>query len=60
MWPLVSLWCFPTLELEFMEELYLGMKKACEFYRCEVVGGNVSKGEKLCIDVFMLGKRAGL
>ncbi|MCS7196407.1 MAG: thiamine-phosphate kinase [Aquificaceae bacterium] len=55
LYALVSL-VLPDMEVEFMEEVYLGMKKACEFYRCEVVGGNVSKGEKLCIDVFMLGE----
>ncbi|MEJ7619890.1 MAG: thiamine-phosphate kinase [Aquificaceae bacterium] len=52
---LVSL-TLPDLEVRYVEEIYLGIKKACEFYSCQVVGGNVSKGDKLCIDVFMVGK----
>ncbi len=52
---LVSL-TLPDLEVRYVEEIYSGIKKACEFYSCQVVGGNVSKGDKLCIDVFMVGK----
>jgi len=52
---LVSL-VLPDMEVKYIEEIYLGIKRACEFYGCEVVGGNVSKGDKLCIDVFMIGK----
>ncbi|MCX8164815.1 MAG: thiamine-phosphate kinase [Aquificaceae bacterium] len=55
LYSLVSL-TLPDMEVGFVEGLYHGIKKACEFYGCEVVGGNVSKGEKLSIDVFMLGK----
>ncbi|RLJ71564.1 thiamine-monophosphate kinase [Hydrogenivirga caldilitoris] len=53
-WVLVSL-MLPDLELGYIERLYTGIKKACEFYRCEVVGGNVSRGERLGIDVFLVG-----
>mgnify|MGYP001627105913 CR=1 FL=1 len=52
---LVSL-VLPDMELKYVEELYEGIKKACEFYGCEVVGGNVSGGERLIVDVFMLGQ----
>ncbi len=52
---LISL-TLPDLEVSYVEEIYLGIKKACEFYSCQVVGGNVSKGDKLAIDVFMMGK----
>ncbi|MFN7064793.1 MAG: thiamine-phosphate kinase [Aquificaceae bacterium] len=55
LYALVSL-ILPNIELEYMEEVYLGIKKACGFYGCQVVGGNVSGGEKLCIDIFMLGR----
>ncbi len=55
MYALVSL-ILPDLEVGYVEELYEGIKRACSFYRCEVVGGNISKGEFLAIDVFMVGK----
>ncbi|MFN3598927.1 MAG: thiamine-phosphate kinase [Aquificaceae bacterium] len=54
LYALISL-VLPDMEVKYVEEVYLGIKKACEFYGCEVVGGNVSRGEKLCLDVFMLG-----
>ena len=53
-WALISL-MLPDLEVEYVERLYGGVKKACEFYGCEVVGGNVSKSEKLGIDIFLVG-----
>ncbi|MCX8060823.1 MAG: thiamine-phosphate kinase [Aquificaceae bacterium] len=55
LYALVSL-VLPDMEVSYLEELYHGIKRACDFYRCEVVGGNISRGEELCIDVFMLGK----
>ena len=53
-WLLVSL-ITPDLEVEYLERLYKGVKKACEFYGCEVVGGNVAKSAKLTIDVSIVG-----
>ena len=53
-WALISL-MLPDLEVDYVERLYGGVQKACEFYGCEVVGGNVSKSEKLGIDVFLVG-----
>ncbi len=55
LYALISL-VLPDMDVRYMEEVYLGIKKACDFYNCQVVGGNVSKGDKLCIDVFMMGK----
>lgn len=52
---LVSL-VLPDLEVKYVEELYEGIKRACDFYKCQVVGGNISKGEFLVVDVFMVGK----
>ncbi len=53
-WALISL-MLPDLEVDYVERLYGGVQKACEFYGCEVVGGNVSKSERLGIDVFLVG-----
>ena len=54
-WLLVSL-ILPDIEVSYVERLYEGIKKACEFYGCEVVGGNVSKGGETIIDVFAVGE----
>lgn len=53
-WALVSL-SLPDVEVEYVDRLYTGFKKACEFYRCEVVGGNVSKSDRIGVDVFLAG-----
>lgn len=53
-WILVSL-MLPDVEVSYVERLYEGVKRACEFYKCEVVGGNVSRSEKIGIDVFLVG-----
>ena len=53
-WLLVSL-MLPDIRVEYVERLYVGIKKACEFYGCEVVGGNVARWDKLGVDVFVVG-----
>ncbi len=55
LWALVSL-CIPDIEVSYVERLYVGMKKACEFYGCEVVGGNISRSERVEISVFLVGR----
>ena len=54
---LVSL-IIPDIDSRWVERLYEGIRKACEFYNCTVVGGNISRGEKKTIDVFALGRTA--
>ena len=53
-WALVSL-MLPDMDVSYVERLYTGIGKACEFYRCEVVGGNVARSERIGVDVFLLG-----
>ncbi|WP_340696041.1 thiamine-phosphate kinase [Hydrogenobacter thermophilus] len=55
LYALVSL-ALPDLEVSYVDALYSGIKTACEFYGCQVVGGNLAKSEKISIDVFMMGK----
>ncbi len=43
------------IEVCFVEELYEGIKKACEFYGCQVVGGNVSASREVAVDITLLG-----
>jgi thiamine-monophosphate kinase len=54
-WVLVSL-IIPDRGVSWVERLYAGIKSACDFYECEVVGGNVARGEKVVIDVFLVGE----
>lgn len=56
LWVLISLSLPPDLETKWVERLYVGIKRACEFYRCEVVGGNISRFEKISISVSLTGK----
>ncbi|NPA32151.1 MAG: thiamine-phosphate kinase [Aquificae bacterium] len=53
---LVSLNLPPKTELSYVERLYEGMKRACKFYNCRIVGGNIAKLERISISLFALGK----
>lgn len=56
LWALISLSVPPELDVKWIERLYVGIKRACEFFKCEVVGGNVAKLDKLSISVSFVGK----
>lgn len=51
---LISL-LMPKNKISFVEKIYKSINKACRFYGCKVIGGNISKSEKLGIDVFFIG-----
>ncbi len=53
---LVSLMIPSYIDSRFIERVYQGIKSACEFYKLKIVGGNISKAQKLGIDVFLIGK----
>ena len=55
-WLLISLSIPEEIDEEYVERLYKGIKRACEFYNCEVVGGNISKHDKVSISVFLVGE----
>ncbi|MDQ7038914.1 MAG: thiamine-phosphate kinase, partial [Aquificota bacterium] len=55
-WVLVSLVLPPDLEVSYVERIYMGIKRACDFYGCRVVGGNVSRGEKVILDISAVGE----
>lgn len=46
----------PKNNLRFINKIYASVKKAADFYRCPVIGGNITSSDKLGIDVFMVGK----
>ena len=52
---LVSLLLPPAVEVGFLEELYRGLSEEAECRGVQVVGGNVSRGTQLAIDLFLLG-----
>ena len=53
---LVSLGLPNDLEVDFIEELYAGMRLEAEQFRVDIVGGNISRSKLgLFIDIFLLG-----
>jgi len=52
---LVSL-LLPKDKTSQVEEIYQSIKKACQHYHCQIIGGNITKSEKLGIDIFMIGR----
>jgi len=55
LWVLVSL-LLPNISISYVNKIYEGIKKACLYYHCQVIGGNITSSEKIGIDVFMIGK----
>ncbi len=53
---LVSLMIPEYIEEPYILRVYEGIKSASEFYNLSIVGGNISKAQKLGIDVFLIGK----
>ncbi len=52
---LVSL-LLPKNKTSAVEIIYRSIKKACQYYGCQVVGGNITRSEKLGFDIFMVGE----
>ncbi|MFN3813648.1 MAG: thiamine-phosphate kinase [Aquificaceae bacterium] len=52
---LISL-MLPDIEVSYVEEVYMGIKRACDFYKCKAIGGNLTRSEKICVDIFMVGR----
>ena len=52
---LVSLIVPPKMSLDVLDGIYKGISAAGKTYHVEVVGGNVSKGNQLVVDVTLVG-----
>ena len=52
---LVSL-LLPKNKTHLVRAIYQSIKKACRFYHCQVIGGNITKSYRLGIDIFMIGE----
>jgi thiamine-monophosphate kinase len=53
---LVSLTLPPQLPVESFDAIFLGMRDQMAEFSAAIVGGNLAKGDKLVVDVFLLGK----
>jgi len=53
---LVSLVIPKTTDVEIIENIYKGMREACNKYEIEIVGGNITHGTQLIIDISMIGE----
>ncbi len=56
LWALISLSVPQELDVKWVERLYEGVRNACEFYGCEVVGGNIARLNEISISVALVGK----
>lgn len=52
---LVSL-LLPKNKTDLVDSIYRGIAKACRYYGCQVIGGNMTASDKLGIDIFMVGE----
>lgn len=55
----VSLGLHASLDVEWVERLYMGMKECCDELGLAIAGGDVSRSDCLLISVAMLGNPAG-
>lgn len=53
---LVSLLLPKNITTAYIDELYKGIVSSCKKYNIQIVGGNMSGGKQLAIDIFMLGE----
>ena len=52
---LISL-LLPKSKTHLVKKIYRSIDKACRYYHCQVIGGNITQSGKLGIDVFMIGE----
>jgi thiamine-monophosphate kinase len=53
---LVSLVLPREIDVEIIEDIYKGMRQAGKKYRIEIIGGNITHGNQLIIDICMIGE----
>ncbi len=53
---LVSLVLPKDIEIGIIENIYKGMRRAGKKYRIEIIGGNITHGKQLIIDICMIGE----
>ena len=53
---LVSLVLTKNTDVEFIDELYKGMWQAAKKYNIDIIGGNITHGRELVIDIDMIGE----
>jgi len=53
---LVSLVLPKDVDVKVIDDIYKGMRQACKKYNAEIIGGNMTHGKQLVIDVDMIGE----
>ncbi|NPA12633.1 MAG: thiamine-phosphate kinase [Aquificae bacterium] len=55
-WGFISVGFPKDLSVEYVENIYKGIKKACDFYKMSVIGGNTTASDSIFLDLFLTGK----
>ncbi|OGK55813.1 thiamine-phosphate kinase [Candidatus Roizmanbacteria bacterium RIFCSPLOWO2_02_FULL_38_10] len=53
---LVSLVLLSNTKSDYMDKIYDGISTACKIYGTDVIGGNISTGRQMIIDIFVIGR----
>lgn len=56
LWAFLSLSVNPSMRLQLLDEFLAGLKKSCQEYNIELLGGNTTKDDKLSINITLIGK----
>ncbi len=55
-WSLITVGTPETVHVEFLEDVYRGIKEALDFYSFSLIGGNTTKSKNIFFDLFITGK----
>ena len=53
---LVSLFLPEGITEKFIDELYQGLRKECNLYDIDIIGGNIARSNQFIIDLFLIGE----
>lgn len=56
LWLTVGLACPVSTESDWIKRLYTGMQACCDAYGAQIVGGDTTRGDTICISVSATGK----
>ncbi len=55
-WGLISIALPKNTDYKYVEDVYLGIKEALDYYKMFIVGGNTSSSSEMIFDLFLVGE----
>lgn len=55
-WAVISIAVPKNINIKWLKEVYKGIKKALDFYKFDIIGGNTSSSSEIIFDLFLTGE----